>query len=92
MLVFVYILYCSDNTYYIGCTNNLDKRLKQHNNSKNGAHYTKIRRPVKLIYTEKYTTLSEGRKREALLKKLSREKKIELINNYDPQLDSIVQF
>ncbi len=76
---FVYILECADKTLYIGCTNNLEKRLKEHNNSKQGAHYTKIRRPVTLKYTEQLPTLSQARAREAALKRLPRTKKLALI-------------
>ena len=76
---FVYILQCADETLYVGCTNNLDRRLIQHNNSKSGAHYTKIRRPVELKYKENFDTLKEARAREAELKRWSREKKLELI-------------
>ena len=72
---FTYILECSDGTYYIGSTNNLEKRLIQHNALKSGAHYTKIRRPVYLKYKEEYATLGEARKREAQLKKLTRSEK-----------------
>ena len=79
MTHFVYILECSDKTLYVGCTNNLERRLAQHNNSKSGAHYTKIRRPVTLKYSEKFETLSEARKREAEIKSWRREKKLELI-------------
>ncbi|HEY4512025.1 MAG TPA: GIY-YIG nuclease family protein [Candidatus Paceibacterota bacterium] len=79
MSFFVYILQCVDKTLYVGCTNNLEKRLHQHNNSKIGAHYTKIRRPVTLLYSESYATLSEARKREAEIKRLKREEKLELI-------------
>ena len=78
---FVYILKCADGSLYTGATNNLEKRLKEHNNSKGGAHYTKIRRPVVLKYSEKFKTLSQSRKREAEIKRLSREKKLELIKN-----------
>ena len=76
----VYILQCADNTYYIGCTNNLEKRLKEHNFSKNGAHYTKIRRPVVLKYQENFTTLLEARGREAELKRWKRSEKEKLVN------------
>ena len=51
MNYFVYILECADKSLYVGCTNDLDRRLDQHNNLKSGAHYTKTRRPVVLIYT-----------------------------------------
>ena len=79
MSYFVYVLLCSDNTYYTGCTNNLEKRLKEHNTSKSGAHYTKIRRPVKLMYKEKYETLKVARKREKEIKNWSRERKKALL-------------
>ena len=75
MSQFVYVLECADGTYYIGCTNDLKKRLIQHNNSKSGAHYTKIRRPVKLLYKEKYKTLLEARGREAEIKTWKRDRK-----------------
>ncbi len=79
MTHYVYILECADKSLYAGCTNNLEKRLDQHNNSKSGAHYTKIRRPVTLKYSESFETLKEARKREAELKRLPRKKKLELI-------------
>lgn len=77
---FVYILQCSDDSLYVGCTNNLEKRLVQHNESKCGAHYTKIRRPTKLVYKEVYESLGEARKREAEIKRWKRDKKLQLIN------------
>jgi len=76
----VYILECADKSLYIGCTNNFEKRFVQHNTSKIGAHYTKIRRPVVLKYKEVFGTLKEARGREAELKKWTRERKIALIN------------
>lgn len=81
MTYFTYILECSDNTLYIGSTNNLEKRLYQHNNSKSGAHYTKIRRPVALKYSETFSTLSEALSREVEIKRWKRDKKMELIKN-----------
>ena len=80
MTFFVYILKCSDDTYYTGCTNNLERRIRQHNNSKKGAHYTKIRRPVSLKYSEIFTTLLEARRREAEIKKYPRNKKLKLFS------------
>lgn len=77
-MFFVYILECADKTLYIGSTNDLEKRLHQHNNSKSGAHYTKIRRPVVLKYSEKFETLTEARRREVELKGWKRDKKINL--------------
>lgn len=78
-MFYTYILKCADETLYIGCTNNLEKRLEEHNTSKRGAHYTKIRRPVHLQYHEEYETLNEARRREAEIKSWRREKKLELI-------------
>lgn len=75
---FVYILKCSDNSLYTGCTNNLEKRVREHNTSKNGAHYTKIRRPVVLKYHEEYETLLEARGREAEIKRMERAEKEKL--------------
>jgi len=79
MLYYTYILECSDMSFYVGCTNNLDERLKQHNESKKGAHYTKIRRPVVLKYSEIFDDLKDARRREAEIKGWRREKKINLI-------------
>lgn len=79
-MYFVYILECADGTLYAGSTNDLNKRLHEHNNSKNGAHYTKIRRPVTLKYSETLETFAEARKRESQLKKLNRQEKLKLIN------------
>lgn len=79
MTFFVYILECADKTLYVGSTNDLEKRLHAHNNLKSGAHYTKIRRPVVLKYSKKYTTYSEVRKKEGELKRLSRAEKLSFL-------------
>lgn len=76
----VYILECADASLYVGCTNDLEKRLKQHNSAKAGAHYTKIRRPVVLKYSEKFRTLAKARAREAEIKRWTREQKLKLIS------------
>jgi putative endonuclease len=62
----------------VGCTNNLERRLEQHNNSKWGAHYTKLRRPVILKYSENFNTLKEARRRESEIKGWRKEKKLKL--------------
>jgi putative endonuclease len=77
----VYILECSDQTLYTGYTNNLEKRIKNHNEGKTGAKYTRSRRPVKLVYQENFKTLSPALKREIAIKKVSRAAKLELIKN-----------
>ncbi|MDP3965775.1 MAG: GIY-YIG nuclease family protein [bacterium] len=74
-----YILECADKTLYVGCTNNLEKRLREHNGAKSGAHYTKIRRPVVLRHSETFRSLAKARAREAEIRRLSRKEKLELI-------------
>ncbi len=75
----VYILKCSDNTLYCGWTNNLEKRLREHNEGHNGAKYTRGRRPVKLVYQESCLTRSDALKREKEIKQLTRSQKLHLI-------------
>jgi putative endonuclease len=75
----VYILLCSDSTLYTGSTNNLEKRLREHNHAKSGAHYTKIRRPVTLAYSESCASYAAARTREAEIKRMSKGEKLELI-------------
>ena len=76
----IYILKCSDNTLYTGITNNIEKRLKMHNwEIAGGAKYTRARMPVELVYSKEVWDRSEATKKELQVKKLSREKKLELI-------------
>ena len=82
MNYFVYILKCADDTLYVGSTNDLSKRVNQHNTAKAGAHYTKIRRPVELVYSETVKTLLKARRREAEIKNWRREEKIEFVRNF----------
>lgn len=81
MAYFVYILECNDKTLYVGSTNDLERRVHAHNNLKSGAHYTKIRRPVTLRYSEKVRTYAKARAREAELKRLSRTEKLGLCDS-----------
>jgi putative endonuclease len=76
---FVYVLHCADNTLYIGITTDITRRLHQHNNTKTGAKYTRMRRPVSLVYQEQCESRSLATKREYELKQLSRDEKIKLI-------------
>ena len=75
---YTYILRCADGTYYCGWTNNLDRRLKAHNEGK-GAKYTRSRRPVALVYYEAFSTKEQAMRREYEIKQLPRKKKEELI-------------
>lgn len=78
---FVYIVECSDKSLYTGITNNLENRIRTHNEGK-GAKYTRARRPVVLKYYETASDKSSASKREIALKRLSRIQKIKLISNY----------
>lgn len=77
---YVYMIECSDGSYYTGYTNNLKKRLAAHNAGK-GAKYTKSRRPVRLIYQENFDNEKDALKREYAIKQLARSEKETLIND-----------
>lgn len=79
-MYFVYIIQCNDQTLYTGITTDLERRIKEHNSSKLGAKYTKVRRPVKLVYSKDFINRSEASKEESRIKKLSRLEKINLLN------------
>lgn len=76
---FVYILQCDDNTLYTGITTNLKQRLHEHNHSPKGAKYTKGRRPVVLLYSEKHLSRSAAAGREYQIKRFTRKQKKQLI-------------
>ena len=75
---FCYILECADGTFYTGWTTDLGRRVKTHNAGR-GAKYTKLRRPVRLVYSEKLPSRSAAQKRELAIKRLRRSKKLELV-------------
>lgn len=77
---YMYIVKCSDGTYYTGYTNDLEKRLLAHNAGK-GAKYTKNRLPVEMVYFEEYECKSEAMKREYAVKRLTRIEKEKLIKS-----------
>jgi putative endonuclease len=78
LVYFVYILQCCDGSYYTGYTNNLKERTRQHLNG-TGARYTKAHKPDRIAYVENYETRSQAMKREREIKKLSHQKKLDLI-------------
>jgi len=78
---FVYIVKCSDESFYTGIATDINQRVHEHNSSKKGAKYTKSRRPVELVFQEKAKDRSIASKREYMIKKLSRLQKIELIES-----------
>ncbi len=77
----LYILKCSDGTLYTGITTDMERRLVEHNSSTLGAKYTSARRPVELVYTKIFKDRSAASIEESRIKKLSREKKLELIRS-----------
>lgn len=75
----VYMLECSDQTLYTGITNDLARRITQHNAGQ-GAKYTRGRAPLKLVYRESCDNKSKALKREIQIKSLSRKRKLKLIS------------
>ena len=76
---YTYLLRCADGTLYCGWTNDLKKRVGAHN-AGTGAKYTKSRRPVKLEYYETFATKQEAMRREAQIKRLTRQEKLLLVD------------
>lgn len=76
---FIYIVKCKDESLYTGWTNDLEARIKAHNDG-HGAKYTRGRGPVKLIYSEEFDTKEEAMSREFAIKKLSKSEKLKLID------------
>ncbi len=77
----VYILRCADDSLYTGITNNVDRRLSEHNNSARGASYTRGRRPVTLVYTHKAADRSAASRLEAWIKRCDRKTKESIIQH-----------
>lgn len=78
-MYYLYIVKCSDKTFYTGIAKDVNKRVIEHNESDLGAKYTKARRPVKLVYQKKFRNRSTVTRAEAKIKKLTRAEKINLI-------------
>jgi len=76
---FIYIIVCSDGSYYTGSTNDVEKRFRDHLAGK-GARYTKSHKPVKIVYREESLTKSEALRREAEIKSWPKSKKEALIH------------
>lgn len=79
---YVYILRCKDDSLYTGWCRDIDQRLKLHNSGK-GAKYTRAKGPCKLVYYEEINDMSEALKREIAIKKLSKQKKEELVKSFN---------
>lgn len=78
---YVYLVKCSDSSFYCGITTCLSRRINEHNNTKKGAKYTRSRRPVLLVASTSCHSRSEALKVEARVKKLSRDKKVSFFNS-----------
>ena len=80
MSFFVYILECADGSYYCGYTDDLKKRVEKHNRGVDGAKYTRSRRPVRLVYSERLKTKPDALKREHKIKNMNRAEKESLMD------------
>ena len=78
-MYYLYILKCADETLYTGITTDLKRRVAEHNENKLGAKYTASRRPVELVYSKKFRNRSAASKKEAQIKKLTKNQKLDLI-------------
>lgn len=77
---YTYMMKCADGTLYTGWTTSVEKRLKAHNEGKDGAKYTRAKRPVELVYYEGYATKEEAMSREYAIKQLTRKEKLALMD------------
>jgi len=84
----VYIIECADKSLYTGVSTDISRRLIEHN-SKKGGNYTKLRTPVKLVYQEPADTHSKALKREAQIKRWTRNKKLALIKGDHKELSKL---
>jgi len=75
---FIYIVRCADGTLYTGWTTDVERRIAQHN-AGSGARYTRMRRPVALVYREEAPDRSTAMRREVAIKRLDRERKERLV-------------
>lgn len=78
-----YMVRCSDGTLYTGVTNDIEKRMKTHNEGK-GAKYTRSRLPVTVAFTEPHPDRPSAQKAEAAIKKLTRAQKLRKVQDYAP--------
>lgn len=77
----VYILRCADGSLYTGITRDLERRVHEHNHdNRRGAAYTRGRRPVEAVYREAGLSRSGAARREAVIRKLTRQEKENLVS------------
>jgi len=85
---YTYVVECQDGTYYTGYTNDLEKRLGEHNESKRGARYTRGKRPVRLVWKKEYRYFKYAMSAEHKIKKLKRDQKKLLVGGM--RLDKVL--
>ncbi|MBX7205758.1 MAG: GIY-YIG nuclease family protein [Bacteroidia bacterium] len=85
-LLYVYLVECTDGSFYTGVTNNIDRRLNEHNMGLNSGAYTFDKRPVVLKYCQAFTDYNLAIKREKQIKGWSKQKKLALIQENFEQL------
>ncbi len=88
---YVYILLCSDKTFYTGFTSNLDKRIQEHNDGKHKNSYTYSRRPLSLEFFAEFSTVQQAISFEKQIKSWSQKKKIALINEEFDRLPNLAK-
>ena len=82
----VYVLRCSDNTFYTGYTTDVERRVREHD-AGDGAKYTRGRTPVELIHVESFDSQSAAMSREYEIKQYSRAEKERLVESSDAEAD-----
>ena len=88
-IYFVYIIHCSDESYYVGVTNNIRRRFKEHRSGNNPNSYTAQRLPLKLVYYEVFLNIEDAIDREKQIKGGSRLKKENLIISINPNWNDL---
>jgi putative endonuclease len=89
-MAWMYILQCSDDSYYVGSTKNLELRFSQHQSGK-GSRYTSGRLPVQLVYCEEYDCVSDAYYREKQVQGWTRRKREALINGTPELLPTLAK-
>ncbi len=86
---YLYVLLCADGSYYTGITKDTERRLHEHNKTKRGAKYTRTRRPVQLMYVERFSLHGEALRAERTFKRLSHAQKKQIVESQSWGLDSV---
>ena len=87
-MYFVYLIKCKDGTLYTGITTDVKRRFKEHSLGRGGA-YTRARKVVKILYSEKQKNRSSALKRESEIRKLTHKQKLNLVKLYTPKSDLV---